>query len=254
MSEFRRAGLRRRAAAWIIDLVVAVSPAVLFSLLPGVFIPLDRFLSGSILLALPLAFAALVYVFVGYVFLPNTYGRYVLGIRVTDAETGERPQVGQGLRRALTTGLWPVEAMLVAFSNSKQRLGDRWAGTAVVHYQPSVVWWRRAIPGVIGGGAVYSLLIFLTPWINARMEISGVAREYVRHELNAAPVDAPHQVMVFDDEGTVTMRTSEGQNLRVYLSRQGGVWKAERAESIPESELGSGFSVQQGSASASAGM
>jgi hypothetical protein len=39
----------------------------------------------------PLTLAALAYVYLGYAFLPNTYGRYVMGIRVVDAASGQRP-------------------------------------------------------------------------------------------------------------------------------------------------------------------
>jgi uncharacterized RDD family membrane protein YckC len=177
-----RAGLLPRLAAFIIDLLVAAVPAMLISFLPGVFFPLDAYLWTSMVLMLPAVVVSLAYIFFGYAALPNTYGPYVVGMRVCIAATGAQPSYGQAFVRALTVGLWPIEGLLLLFSESKQRLGDRLAGTVVEWYAPEGVWWRRAVPGALGVWIGYGLLLVLTPVIMGRMESgSGATHAYPRH-------------------------------------------------------------------------
>lgn len=151
-------------------------------------------------------------------------------------------------------GLWPIEAALIAFSGSKKRLGDRWAGIVVVRYRAHPVWWKRLAPAAAAGAGMYGLLALMTPRINARMEISGVACVYVEQELDAVALGAPHRVNIIDDRGSVTMRLSDGRSVRIHLSRTREGWTARGVETIPDGELGRGFSIQQGTASASSGL
>lgn len=247
-----RAGLIRRVLALYIDAFVAIVPTLLLGFLPNLFVPLDRTQNWSILWVGPLVLLALVYIFIGYAILPNSYGRYVLGTRVIDEANPARPTVGQACLRALTSGLWPIEALLIAFSKSKQRLGDRWAGTVVERYQPSEPWWKRVLPGVAIVGTSCGVLLLSIPVINGRMEISEVANSYVRTELGHEPLGSPRRVTIVDDAGEVTMRLRGGQNLRIHLSQTDKKWTVRGSEGIPKGELGRGFSIRQGSTSASA--
>jgi uncharacterized RDD family membrane protein YckC len=236
------------------DGCIAIIPAACIPMLPGLVIPLDTSPGAVTTFGLPFVLAALAYLYIGYVLLPNSYGRYVMGIRVVDAVTGKRPRIGQGLKRAFTTGLWPVEAALIAFSETGQRLGDRWAKTLVVRYEPGTPAWKRAAPGVLAPVALFGVMWGITPAINNRMRIAGVAREHVRRELGLPDAGPARRVEIVDDQGTVTVEIAGGRGARVHLSRSGGEWTTRRLEMIRGSELGRGFSIQEGNLSVRANM
>lgn len=225
-----------------LDLLVAVAPAMLLSMLPGVFVPMDRTPVALPFVAMPLALAALAYIALGSAVFPNTYGRLAMGIRVVDAGTGRRPSLGQALVRTLTVGLWPVEAALIAFSRSGRRLGDRWADTDVVHYTPAVRTWQRVVPGV-AALALACVPMLLMPAVMGRMDISHAATAYARQELRAEPLGAPREVLIVNDTGTVNLRMPDQHNVRVHLLREGETWRGHRIEAIPPGELGAGFSI-----------
>ena len=245
-----RAGLLPRLAAFIIDLSVAAVPAMLISFLPGVFFPLDTYLWTSMVLMVPAVVVSLAYIFFGYAALPNTYGRYVVGVRVRSAATGTQPSYGQAFARALTVGLWPIEGLLLLFSESKQRLGDHLAGTVVEWYAPEQVWWRRAVPGALGVSVGYGLLLLLTPVIMGRMEISRAARAYAAQELQIRTRGTPKQITIVNDTGQIALSFPGKQYMKVHLLRSRESWQVQRVEPIAEREVGGGFSVQQGAMSA----
>ena len=241
-----RAGLLPRLAALIIDLLVAAVPAMLISFLPGVLFPLDAYLWASMVLMLPAVVVCLAYIFFGYAALPNTYGRYVVGVRVRSAATGTQPSYGQAFVRALTVGLWPIDGLILLFSESKQRLGDRLANTVVEWYAPEEVWWRRAVPGALGVGIGYGLLLVLTPVVMGRMEISRAARDYAAQELPRRTRGTPKQITILNDTGQVALSFSGNEHIRVHLLRSGERWQVQRVEPVSGEEVGGGFSVQQG--------
>ena len=244
-----RAGLLPRLATFIIDGLVAAVPAMLISFLPGVLFPLDVYLWTSMVLLVPATVVSLAYIFFGYAALPNTYGRYVVGVRVRSAATGAQPSYAQAFVRALTVGLWPIEGLLLLFSESKQRLGDRLAGTVVEWYAPEKVWWRRAVPGALGVGIGYGLLLLLTPVIMERMEISQAARDYAAQELPMRTRGTTKQITILNDTGQVALSFQDNQHMRVHLLRSRNRWQVRRVEPIAGEEVGGGFSVQQGAMS-----
>lgn len=237
-------GLPRRAIALCIDIFIATAAGMWIALVPAVILPLDRMGGWHAVLTLPVCLAILGYVFLGPAILANTYGRYLLGVRVVDDATGARPRPGQAFKRTLTVGLWPVEALLIAFSRSGRRLGDRWADTRVVGYTPSAPVLKRLLPTGVAVLVVASL-VPLIPLVARRMDVSRAAGEYARRELDGG-VAWIGFVRVMDDRGTVALRMENGRSARVHLVRYGGQWRAERAEPIAPNEVGRGFSVQRG--------
>lgn len=250
-----KAGLIRRGCALIIDLFVAVMPAVLIAAVPGVIVPLDRYLGVGLAISVPVIGGAFAYFFLGVAALPNTYGRYVMRVRVQEVGTGDRPTWGQTALRALTIGLWPIEALFILFSESKRRLGDRLARTEVVPYDTSRIWWKRLAPGVVGIAAAYTLLYAMVPLVNSRMTITDAAREYVSEELGTKVEGAPRQIHILDQEGTVTLRLTDARGLRLTLADMEHGWEVEKWEEIASQDIGSwSYSVQRGGSSASAGL
>lgn len=237
-------GLLRRGIAIYVDLLMAVAAGMWVALVPGVFIPLDRMGGWQVVLTLPVCLAILGYVFLGPAILPNTYGRYLLGVRVVDDATGARPGLRQAFTRTFTVGLWPIEALLIAFSRSRRRIGDRWANTRAVRYTPSARVGKRLLPASVAVVLLASLFL-LIPLVARRMDVSRAAAEYAARKLDGG-VTSIGFVRVVDDRGTVALRMDDGRTARVHLVRDGGRWDAKRAEPIPRHEVGRGFSVQRG--------
>jgi uncharacterized RDD family membrane protein YckC len=251
MPRFATVGLFRRALALLVDSFTTVTLALLILFLPGLFVPFDRSLNWAVLLLFPLVLAFGAYTFIGYVYLPNTYGRYLMGIRVLDERSGGRPSLSQALRRGLAAGFWPLEAALVALNERNKRLGDLWAHTVVAHYSPHNPLWKRLLPGLLVAIGACVFFVAGTPAINGRMEINRVAAQYVRQQLRTEPSGPANSVTIVNDSGTVTMRLRDGRSVRIHLVQVGETWNAKRVEEIGEGELGHGFSIQQGGDSAS---
>lgn len=234
------AGLFRRTMAFFLDMI-AIYPTLLIAFLPAVFFPVDRYYVWISVFGVVVMLPAMAYIFFGLAFLPNTYGRYAMGTRVVDIGTGARPGWSQVFVRSLTTGLWPIEGILIAVSPSRRRLGDRWADTRVIRYQPAAPMAKRLLPG-LAMIAVSSSVYLMFPLILGRMDISRAAVAHVR-QAGSEPVGAPGQVEIVNDTGTVTLRLQGGRYVRVHLASESGQWKAERVESIPREELGGGFMI-----------
>jgi len=238
-----KAGLLRRGAAFMVDIWVATVPAMAVLWLPGVWIPMDRGASWVFVPGVLLVLAAFAYIYLGCALLPNSYGRWLMGIRVVDAASGGRPRRAQALKRSLTTGLWPVEAALILFSRSGRRLGDHWARTGVVRAVSEAPAWKRLAP--LGGAVVTAgLIVAAMPAIVARMGVVVAAAAYARDELRAEPVGRAGYVEVRGDSGNVALRLPGDRYVRVYLARDGAVWRARRAERIGADVMGGGFSIQ----------
>lgn len=61
-----------------------------------------------------------------------TPGKYITGMRVLDETTLEKMTVWQGVKRFLGTALFPVSILFILFSDKRQSLHDRIAGTVVI--------------------------------------------------------------------------------------------------------------------------
>src|SRR4051794_24431810 len=110
MPELQLASRRRRATAFIIDMMtVTAFVSVSFGL--GLVVPLDQQPAWATAIQVVLVLVGVAYIFEGPAWLPNTIGRYATGVRVVDSESGNRPTATQALRRGVTCGLWFIEAI-----------------------------------------------------------------------------------------------------------------------------------------------
>lgn len=219
-----RADLRARAAALCIDFMAVVLPVALLVIVPGVFVPLDTRPWVVDALSLPALVVGVLYPFLGYAVFPNTYGRYVMGIRVR-REWGGRAGPLEAVIRTLPVGLWPVEGYLISSSPSRQRLGDRWAGTVVERYRPRASGWLRLLPGLVAGAMCLVVLYGSLPHVIARTDI---VRAALRHpELGYG---VPERVAVVEDRGEVLFDLGAGNYQRVTLEHRGGRWVVRRVE------------------------
>lgn len=171
-----QSGLWRRVIAFWLDAFVVTLLCLLAAAITGLVVPFDESygFGAAAMWMIPAFFLW----FCGPAVLPNTPGKYLLGIRVMDQRTGGKPRIRQCLTRSLTIGLWPIEAALVAFSASKRRLGDRWAGTLVAlsHGNSGV----NRLMQVAGATALLLVVTYLLfPLAMANLSSFGAVQQYV---------------------------------------------------------------------------
>lgn len=123
-------GLGRRSIAFVIDVMLMVCAALFLYSLVGLAVPMDNGVMAMILV--PFLLAGFVYVAGAPLLLTNSFGKYLLRIRVADEVGGGKPSAKQCLFRGLLLMLWPLEGLVVLVSKNKKRIGDRLAGTLVV--------------------------------------------------------------------------------------------------------------------------
>ncbi len=151
----RYAGLRARFAALFVDLLVFC--AFFFPitrLVKGVWLisPTDHRWRSGLFISDPICVAFFIVMVLYYVLLEGwfglTAGKWVLGLRVT-AWGGGRPGLKRALLRNLLRALDSLPAfnvlgvLLILRSPERARLGDRWAGTRVVHVRQTNIRWKE---------------------------------------------------------------------------------------------------------------
>lgn len=127
-----RAGLVRRAVAFYID-------AFIVTML--VFIPMYRSITqietnadfiSAVNNSILYSIIALVILAIKDCFKGTSLGKWMLGIRVVDVESGKIPSVSKSIVRNIFIVIWPVEFFALLFSKDKRRIGDKIANTIVV--------------------------------------------------------------------------------------------------------------------------
>ncbi|NQX81229.1 MAG: RDD family protein [Flavobacteriaceae bacterium] len=123
---------RKRFIAFILDMIFTMLFAFsLFGLLGTVF-KLDSEIYQNVMTYV-LLLLVMPYIFFGEFIFKNTLGKYLLGIEVVNNEDFGRPSVWSFVKRGLIKLIWPVEGLVLLFTKSKKRLGDRWGKTIVVN-------------------------------------------------------------------------------------------------------------------------
>ncbi len=141
----RYAGLGVRFAALLLDLLTfCVFFFPITRLVKGVWLmsPLDHRWSSGLFISDPICIAFFVVMGLYYVLLEGwcglTVGKWLVGLRVI-AAGGDKPGLKRALLRNLLRAVDSLPAfnllgvVLILLSPERARLGDRWAGTRVVH-------------------------------------------------------------------------------------------------------------------------
>jgi len=174
----KRGGLIPRVISRSIDIYLVIGVIMILYSLTSLIMMYDRFaVLLMMVIILPLIFLIFHYYFVGIGTLENTYGRYLLGVRVVDAHTGSMPSLGQAITRDFLLFCWPIDFFVLLFSKSKRRIGDNWAQTKVVVVPSQVSWIKRFFPGFIIGMFIYVFISVMSPHINDRMVTSQITRD-----------------------------------------------------------------------------
>lgn len=242
----KHAGLMRRALAWGVDLPIVTGTGLLLIMLPGLIFPLDLMLPVMMTIMVGMQLLMFTYLFCGPAFLPNTLGRYVAGVKVVDNKSGRKIGWQQAFIRMLTLGLWPVEMLIIAFSKTKRRLGDRLAKTEVRLDATRIPFWKRFLPVVTGVVLIFFLLPVLSRACANNMAVTRTARKYLNREYGLDVRRTPHSVRVRDEDGRVRFMIDEDNNKEVKLERHNDGWTALAAFDIYDNELGNGISLVQG--------
>jgi uncharacterized RDD family membrane protein YckC len=128
----------RRAFARALDFITPISIAVCLAYFTRLAFPVTWL--GNLVVSIVILtsmICAFLYLLAGEALLPNTLGRWVLGVRVVDKEA-HRPSFRQAVIRTLSLGIWPIEFLRMLFDPRARRYGDRAADTVVMTYAPRV--------------------------------------------------------------------------------------------------------------------
>jgi uncharacterized RDD family membrane protein YckC len=125
-----------RFFAFIYDIPFILLASFTIYMLLGLIFRLDSDGFQSIMIYLTLAIIIL-YLFFGELLCKNTFGKFLFGIKVVDAEGSGKPSLTSFLKRGLLKIIFPVEGLVLLFSKSKKRLGDLWAKSSVVNEEAS---------------------------------------------------------------------------------------------------------------------
>lgn len=241
----KSARLLRRMLAWAVDLPLVAGGGLLLIMFPGMFYPIDLMLPVMITVMIGVQLLIFSYLFCGPAFLPNTIGRFVAGVKVVDSESGHKVSWEKAFVRMLTLGLWPVEMLMIAFSKTKRRLGDRLAKTEVRIDPARISFWKRFLPVVALIFCIFSLMPRLSGAVANNMAVTKAARTYLRREYGIDIRRPPHSVRIREEDGRVRFKIDEESNKEVKLERDGNRWTALAAFEIYDNELGNGVSVVQ---------
>lgn len=135
--ELKYAGFWVRVGASIIDtlLVALVTFPILWSIYGSEYFKSERFINGFWDFIVSWVFPA-VAVVVFWIYRSATPGKIALGLKIIDANTGEKPSSGQCIIRYLCyyVSIFPLCLGLiwVGFDKKKQGWHDKLAGTYVV--------------------------------------------------------------------------------------------------------------------------
>ena len=237
--QIRPAGLVRRGTAFVIDLLITISISLLLIGVVGIVVPLDG--PHALIRTSFAVLAAFGYLLVAPV-LANTVGKLAMRMKIIN-EQGGAPSLRQCFLRQLTIGMWPIEGLLIAFSKTKRRLGDRLAGTSVV-IDPGNTrsrFFRLAGSALVVAAGFYLSMLGMgvaasrsgvvqaaKAALVAGLE-GGVEKEF------GAPIQLdriPRKVTVINDNGLVVLGVSgPKKSAFVYMkmTRQGSKWSVDVA-------------------------
>jgi len=239
----KKGGFFRRVMATVIDNSILHWGFGSVAIIPGLFIPFDSISWVVILLFIVIYLIFLVwYQLFGYITWPNTYGRYVMGIKVVDAESQQRPGYGQAFKRGFVFFfLWFVEAPIVLFSHSKRRIGDAWANTVVIVGDHQKKWFKRILPGILILAFVLFTDIILEPYAYNKMAITQVARDLLVKNRPDLSLEAfPSDVTMGGNQMVVTfpLENEKGRYVSILLTRVPRGWKARGLKFIQKKYFG----------------
>jgi len=173
-----KAGLMRRAVALYIDTFIIT---MLF------FIPMykgitqfatDMDFSGAFNYSIVYSILGLVIMTIKDCFKGTSPGKWMLGIKVVDVESGEAPSVLKTIVRNLFLIIWPVEFFALLFSKDKRRFGDKIANTTVIRIRSKFSFKRILIITFIAM-TLFSSFIFLTGGLLKSDQSYQAAIEYI---------------------------------------------------------------------------
>jgi uncharacterized RDD family membrane protein YckC len=224
------AGILRRGCAFLADLFLLVG--ALFTALGAVsFVsPLDSPIGSGVLMVLGFGGLALFFASPAVGISP---GRALMGIRVVDRVSGERPSLAQAGTRSLTLGLWPIEIVVASASRDGRRLGDRLARTIAIRDGSRPVRLGAAAAAcigvmVLGIGSFYVAMSNLASLDAARgfweVEGDGASLGWSARCFSSSSGSA---VLV------VPLSRAGGDGVRFEARRRDGAWLVEHATRYP---------------------
>ena len=245
------AGFLRRSAATFTDVFAGLLGAFLVLSLIGLLVPMDE--PRMVYFTRPVMFIGFLYVGIGPYLFSNSLGKYAFAVRVLSDRPGQKPTLWQFIVRWAPLILWPIEALVLLFSPSKKRVGDRLAATSVVEDAATRPRWGRRI-----GLSLTALFVFYLALVQAMQAAARntdmfkaasayAAENRTGEQVLGAPValsGTPIKVVMKGDKGELIL-AAEGPGKKGYIEmkmhRSPGGWEIADWQ-ITNSPSGRGYS------------
>ena len=217
------------------DAFAGLLGAFLILSLIGLLLPMDS--RRMAVLTRPVMVVGLLYVGIGPYLFSNSLGKYAMAVRVLSDRTGKKPRLWQFLARWAMLILWPLEALMIVFSPSKRRIGDRLAATTVFEDAKAKARWGRRFG--LSLTALFVLYLALVQCMQAaagNTEMFTAADAFLQEhqvgvEALGAPVSTsatPFSVLLKQEKGELIV-SAEGPRAKGYiemkLSKTSGRWE-----------------------------
>jgi uncharacterized RDD family membrane protein YckC len=172
--------------------------------------------------------------------LGNSLGKWLFTLKIVGSD-GQQIRFGGWLARLLTTGLWPINAMMVLWSTSRRHLGDRLAHSVVVMVEPKrnllLAMAAAALVVVIGlrlGGAAMTVgVLRSSAWAAARQHLA-------KQQPGQSIATLPEGYHIANDAAEFDAKVGESYR-RVSLVREGMAWRVVDSQPLDEPSGGTHF-------------
>jgi uncharacterized RDD family membrane protein YckC len=222
-----------RLLAFLFDIPFILLAAFTVYMILGMIFKMDSpgFQSIAIYLALVIIF---VYIFFGEVIFTSTLGKYLFGIEVADVSDFKKPSRQSLIKRGILKILFPVEGIVLLFSKSKQRLGDKWGNSIVINKEANRLKpWIRVLAGIAVLVALYFSFTISLGLAAKKSDFYKAGVEYLTYSGQVRITGLPTHVSQSRDSVSFCVPVlieNYDRYALVHLGRSEGKWQVSKAE------------------------
>ena len=236
----------KRFLAFFFDFVFILFLAFTLEMLFGLIYHIDTESFRNYMIY-PLLIIIIPYMFFGELIFKNTLGKYLFGIEIVDIEQFERPPLQSFIKRGILKIIFPIEGLVLLFSNSKKRLGDIWSKTLVVNkvsnkLRPYV----RLMIGILAIIAVYFSFSVSMGLAVKKTDFYQVGIDYLKSNRQIEITGLPKEVVLSGNIASFGVPVSNEDHDKyatVFLEKIEGEWHFDHTDFLKEQVAGISFKL-----------
>jgi uncharacterized RDD family membrane protein YckC len=222
----------KRVFAFLFDLVFGALLTFSLYIILGLIMNLESDIYQKLIyLFLVLIF---LFLFFGEIFFNNTPGKYLFGLEIIYPAGNGKPSIMSLIKRGILKIFFPVEVFVLFISKSKQRLGDLWAGTAVVNSENNKL--KPYVRALIGVGTlilfyfIFSMLVGLSV---RRTDFYSTGVKFLKENKSYVATGLPTEVLLDKNKvefGLPVKGPDDRNYAKIGLEKTDGQWHVTSAE------------------------